>query len=74
MLIKDSSKILRGTLFTIIGGICWGFFGACGQYLFTNFGTVFAFTLYFQGVKDIGVVKATMRRHLYPIHNIFLRI
>ena len=38
MEIKNSSKILRGTLFTIIGGICWGFSGACGQYLFTNYG------------------------------------
>jgi drug/metabolite transporter (DMT)-like permease len=35
---KNSSKILRGTLLTIIGGICWGFSGACGQYLFTHYG------------------------------------
>jgi hypothetical protein len=31
MKIKENIKILRGTLFTIIGGICWGFSGACGQ-------------------------------------------
>lgn len=27
----------RGVLFTLFGGIFWGFSGACGQYLFTNY-------------------------------------
>ena len=37
MEIKNSSKILRGTLFTVFGGICWGFSAACGQFLFTHY-------------------------------------
>ncbi|AGA69175.1 putative permease, DMT superfamily [Desulfitobacterium dichloroeliminans LMG P-21439] len=28
-------KAIRGVLFTLIGGISWGFSGACGQYLFS---------------------------------------
>lgn len=30
-------KNVRGILCTLIGGILWGFSGACGQYLFTNY-------------------------------------
>ncbi|WP_019850429.1 DMT family transporter [Desulfitobacterium sp. PCE1] len=29
------TKAVRGTIFTLIGGISWGFSGACGQYLFS---------------------------------------
>lgn len=29
------SKAVRGTVLTLIGGISWGFSGACGQYLFS---------------------------------------
>jgi drug/metabolite transporter (DMT)-like permease len=29
----------RGVILTIFAGICWGFSGACGQYLFTNYNT-----------------------------------
>lgn len=34
---KTDSHILRGIIFTIAGGIMWGFSGACGQYLFTRY-------------------------------------
>jgi drug/metabolite transporter (DMT)-like permease len=34
---ERESHILRGTLCTTIGGIFWGFSGACGQYLFANY-------------------------------------
>lgn len=33
---KHSRQTL-GIFFTLSGGICWGFSGACGQYLFTNY-------------------------------------
>ncbi|HHY26609.1 MAG TPA: EamA family transporter [Desulfitobacterium dehalogenans] len=32
---KIRTKAVRGTIFTLIGGISWGFSGACGQYLFS---------------------------------------
>ena len=32
------SHQLRGALCTMLGGVCWGFSGTCGQYLFTRFG------------------------------------
>lgn len=31
------NRDVRGVLFTLGGGIFWGFSGACGQYLFTNY-------------------------------------
>lgn len=36
---KKETNVMRGTLCIVVGGICWGFSGACGQYLFTNYGT-----------------------------------
>ena len=27
------NRSIRGTLCAVIGGICWGFSGCCGQYL-----------------------------------------
>ena len=30
-------KQLKGSLITILGGACWGFSGACGQFLFNNY-------------------------------------
>ena len=35
---KTSSPIQRGVLCTFLGGVCWGFSGACGQYLFSHYG------------------------------------
>lgn len=32
----DKKVQIRGTIFTLVGGICWGFSGACGQFLFMN--------------------------------------
>ena len=32
-----SSHLLRGSLCTTLGGVCWGFSGTCGQYLFSRF-------------------------------------
>lgn len=34
----DKKKKVRGILCTLTGGICWGFSGTCGQYLFMNKG------------------------------------
>ena len=31
------TKTTRGILATLVGCTCWGFSGACGQYLFTNY-------------------------------------
>ena len=33
---KKLSKSTKGVIFTLLGGICWGFSGTCGQYLFTR--------------------------------------
>ena len=33
-----NSRALRGTLCAALGGVCWGFSGTCGQYLFSRFG------------------------------------
>ena len=35
---NERQRALRGTLCTIVGGICWGVSGACGQYLFDSCG------------------------------------
>ncbi|MBQ3032988.1 MAG: EamA family transporter [Deferribacterales bacterium] len=31
----SSSHLIRGIICTLAGAVCWGFSGACGQYLFT---------------------------------------
>ena len=31
-------KFLRGALFAMLGGVCWGFSGACGQFLMSTYG------------------------------------
>ncbi len=33
----NKNIIFKGTLSTIMGAICWGFSGACGQFLFQNY-------------------------------------
>ena len=33
-----NTHLLRGSLCTMLGGVCWGFSGTCGQYLFSRFG------------------------------------
>nr|WP_325196179.1 DMT family transporter [uncultured Oscillibacter sp.] len=35
---EAKSHTLRGILCTMLGGVCWGFSGTCGQYLFSRFG------------------------------------
>ena len=35
---KGKNKMLRGAVFTITGGILWGFSGTCGQYLMQHKG------------------------------------
>jgi drug/metabolite transporter (DMT)-like permease len=37
-MLKLHTSRIRGILCTLFGGICWGFSGACGQFLFTNYG------------------------------------
>ena len=34
---KTKRHTLRGVLCTTLGGVCWGFSGTCGQYLFSHF-------------------------------------
>lgn len=36
-LYMSSNSSLKGVLCTVIGAICWGFSGACGQFLFQNY-------------------------------------
>lgn len=35
---QTKSHQLRGALCTMVGGVCWGFSGTCGQYLFSQYG------------------------------------
>ena len=35
MALTGDSKLWRGIICTLAGGIGWGFSGACGQYLFS---------------------------------------
>lgn len=35
---ETKSHLLRGSLCTMTGGVCWGFSGTCGQYLFSRYG------------------------------------
>lgn len=34
---KTTNSTLRGLLCAAAGGVCWGFSGTCGQYLFSNY-------------------------------------
>jgi len=34
---RGRRRELRGVLCTLLGGICWGFSGSCGQFLFQNY-------------------------------------
>ena len=34
---ENRSRVLRGCLYAGLGGVCWGFSGTCGQYLFAHF-------------------------------------
>lgn len=34
----DGSRLGIGILFTVLGGVCWGFSGACAQFLFSRYG------------------------------------
>lgn len=35
---ETKSHLLRGSLCTMLGGVCWGFSGTCGEYLFSRYG------------------------------------
>lgn len=35
---EKNSHALRGVACSALGGVCWGFSGTCGQYLFSRFG------------------------------------
>lgn len=35
---KQNAQFTKGMLCTFFGGVCWGFSGACGQYLFSHYG------------------------------------
>ncbi len=35
---EKNSHALRGVVCSALGGVCWGFSGTCGQYLFSRFG------------------------------------
>lgn len=35
---NEKQRALRGILCSVSGGVCWGVSGACGQYLFEDFG------------------------------------
>ena len=38
MTTKNTSVTTRGVIMTLVAGTAWGFSGACGQYLFDNYG------------------------------------
>lgn len=33
---NNNKRKIRGVIYTLVGGTCWGFSGACGQSLFTQ--------------------------------------
>ena len=35
---NNGNKTIKGVICTISGAVCWGFSGACGQFLFQNYG------------------------------------
>ena len=36
--VRTASKTMKGVLCTVLGGMCWGFSGSCGQFLFATYG------------------------------------
>ena len=36
--VRTASKTMKGVLCTVLGGLCWGFSGSCGQFLFATYG------------------------------------
>lgn len=35
---NNGNKTIKGVICTVSGAVCWGFSGACGQFLFQNYG------------------------------------
>lgn len=35
---EERSRVVKGSIAAAMGGVCWGFSGTCGQYLFSEFG------------------------------------
>ena len=67
-----SSHLLRGSLCTMLGGVCWGFSGTCGQYLFSRFGVS---TLWLTCLRLLagGVIMLALAavRHRRELRNIW---
>ncbi len=34
---EERNQLFRGVMCTLLGGICWGFSGSCGQFLFDHY-------------------------------------
>ena len=65
------SHQLRGALCTMLGGVCWGFSGTCGQYLFSRYGVstlwLTCLRLLSGGVIMLALAAVRHRRELRDI-------
>lgn len=50
-------KVARGILFALLGGVFWGFSGACGQFLFAGYGVD---PLWLSAVRMLGAAPLLM--------------
>lgn len=50
-------KVARGILFALLGGVFWGFSGACGQFLFSGYGVD---PLWLSAVRMLGAAPLLM--------------
>ncbi|MHA5220503.1 DMT family transporter [Dysosmobacter sp.] len=68
---ETKSHLLRGSLCTMLGGVCWGFSGTCGQYLFTRYGVsslwLTCLRLLSGGVIMLALAAVRHRRELLRI-------
>ena len=68
---ETNSHVLRGSLCTMIGGVCWGVAGTCGQYLFSRFGVstlwLTCFRLLSGGIIRLALAAVRHRRELRDI-------
>ena len=59
LLEKREQHTLRGVLCTTLGGVCWGFSGTCGQYLFSGY-EISALQLTCIRLLSSGIILALM--------------
>lgn len=57
----STNEIKKGFFFTLLGGIFWGFSGACGQFLFSNYNL---------DAKDIMIIRTLFSGTLILLFNL----